>query len=214
MILDGRIKPVILVSADAFGPGGPGDRTDYLNNPRRCIFVEDYFADELPRFIDAKFRTIPNAESRALTGLSSGGYGAVNIGGKHPDRFRILCSHSGFFRPQTDEGYVRGMLGPPGPAWDANDPLKAARDGRIDRRLHIYLDIGRSDDLLVQSREFARALARDGVDHEFSVVDGGHHWNLWRRQLKYSLEFVDSRSREFGDAEPGKKPTGPVRNRR
>jgi enterochelin esterase-like enzyme len=214
LILDGKIRPMILVCADGFGPGGVRDRTDYLNSPRRHLYVEDYFAHELPDYVDSRFRTIRRADGRIMTGLSAGGFGAANIGTKHPDRFRTLCSHSGFFDPKDDYNVARRMLGPRGPAWDESNPLRRALRGEIDPRLHFYLDAGRNDDLLDENQEFSRALARHGVPHVFRTVDGGHHWIVWRRQFRYSLAFVETCLRKMGVAETDRNSPVPYRSRR
>ena len=103
------------------------------------------------------------------------------------------------------------MLGPRGPLWSANDARKRAREGRTDRRLAIYLNVGRSDDLLPETRELSAALRRDHVVHELSIVQGRHQWRLWRAQFNYSLRFVDAHlPQTVGAAEPGKKPASPL----
>jgi S-formylglutathione hydrolase FrmB len=56
---------------------------------------EDYVIDEIVPFVDANFRTIVAPEGRALFGKSSGGYGAIMLGMKHPDVFGALACHSG-----------------------------------------------------------------------------------------------------------------------
>jgi enterochelin esterase family protein len=56
---------------------------------------EDHGADELVAFLDDKFATVPRAEGRALTGSSSGGFGALRIGMRRPERFAHVWSHSG-----------------------------------------------------------------------------------------------------------------------
>ncbi|MEO8288732.1 MAG: alpha/beta hydrolase-fold protein [Chloroflexota bacterium] len=56
---------------------------------------EDYVIDEIVPFVDANFRTLVSPESRAVFGKSSGGYGAIMLGMKHPDVFGALACHSG-----------------------------------------------------------------------------------------------------------------------
>jgi enterochelin esterase-like enzyme len=48
---------------------------------------EDFVAKELVAYIDAHYRTIPQAGSRGLAGHSMGGYGSMRIGQKYPDVF-------------------------------------------------------------------------------------------------------------------------------
>jgi len=195
LILSKKIHPLILVSFDGFGPKGPRDHSEFLNSARGGVQAEDYVVKELPAFIDSHFRTIRKPGARALIGLSSGGYGAVNIGIRHQDVFRVLASHSGYFEPEFEDHYVRLMLGPPGPLWDKNDPMKQIKSWRDDKNLHIYIDCGRSDELYDDNRQFVDELTANGIGHEFIVTNGGHWWRLWRKRLAYSLEYADRRFR-------------------
>lgn len=51
---------------------------------------ENFIAHDVPAYIDAHYRTIPERTSRGLVGHSMGGYGASRIGMKHPDVFGAL----------------------------------------------------------------------------------------------------------------------------
>jgi enterochelin esterase-like enzyme len=48
---------------------------------------ERYVAHDVPAYIDAHYRTIPDRKSRGLVGHSMGGYGATRIGMKYADVF-------------------------------------------------------------------------------------------------------------------------------
>ena len=191
LISSGKIHPLIMVAADCFGSGGSHSHDAFLNSVDGSLMAEDFVAHELPAWIDSRYRTIRAADARALSGLSSGGYGAINVGSKHTDSFHILVSHSGFFDPSDEDKYVTKMLGPKGPLWDANNPLKQVKNWRAKKSLHVYLDIGADDDLLPESRDLAKALDRYGVDHTFSVLKGAHEWSLWQKQFAVSIARVD-----------------------
>ena len=204
LILQKKIDPVILVSFDAFGRGGPKDCADFLNSALGGVMAEDYVASELPRYIDAKFRTIRSPDSRALVGLSSGGYGAVNVGTKHQDVFHIIASHSGYFDPILDRKHIEGMLGPRGPLWDANDPHKQVAKWR-DPSLRIYMDCGQSDDLLPDNEALDRELTASHVSHVFRTEPGAHHWRIWRARLPISLAYCDAAFRELAAESDGQR---------
>lgn len=55
---------------------------------------EDFIVQELVSWIDAKYRTVPHAESRGIAGHSMGGYGAIMLAMKHPDVFGALYALS------------------------------------------------------------------------------------------------------------------------
>src|SRR5688500_15623190 len=75
---------------------------------------EDYIAKELVAYIDAHYRTLPDAKSRGLAGHSMGGYGTMRIGQKYPDVFSSIyllspcCMTPGFNIP-TDPAAIAAM---------------------------------------------------------------------------------------------------------
>ncbi len=55
----------------------------------------DYIAKDLVEYIDSNYRTLPQRESRAVIGHSSGGYGGMTIGLDYPDVFGCMGSMAG-----------------------------------------------------------------------------------------------------------------------
>lgn len=191
LIVTGKIHPLIMVAADCFGSGGSHSHDDFLNSVDGALMAEDFVAQELPAWVDARYRTIKSADARALSGLSSGGYGALNVGSKHTNVFHIFVSHSGFVDLKNEPKAATQMLGPEGPLWDANNPLKQLKNWRDKKNLHVYLDIGVDDELLPESRDLAKALDHYGIDHVYSVLKGAHEWSLWQKQFAVSIACVD-----------------------
>lgn len=68
--------------------------TQYVNSPAIGNY-RDYVVKDVVPFVDAHYRTIPAAESRAVLGHSSGGYGAMVMARHHFDVFGHVVSHSG-----------------------------------------------------------------------------------------------------------------------
>lgn len=64
---------------------------------------EDFTAKELVNYIDTNYRTIANAESRAIVGHSMGGFGAMYLGMKHPDIFSVVYGLNSGFLSFTDD---------------------------------------------------------------------------------------------------------------
>jgi putative tributyrin esterase len=68
------------------------------NRAHTCVKqrrYETYIIKDLVGEIDAKYRTIATREGRAIAGLSMGGFGALQLGMRHPDLFAAAASHSG-----------------------------------------------------------------------------------------------------------------------
>jgi len=90
VIRDGA-PPAILVMPDGSTRYGG---SQYLNSPATGRY-EDYIVRELVSYVDQRYRTKASAAHRGLDGKSSGGYGALVLGMRHPDVFGGVASHSG-----------------------------------------------------------------------------------------------------------------------
>lgn len=91
LIGEGTIKPMIVVMPDCFTYYGG---SQYINSGATGNY-EEYLTQEIISFVDENFRTIPDKNSRAVMGKSSGGYGALIMAMRHADKFGLACSTSG-----------------------------------------------------------------------------------------------------------------------
>jgi len=91
LLADGRAKPMILALPDCFTHIGG---SQYINSPALGRY-EDHVIQELVPLVDSRFRTLAAPEHRGVIGKSSGGYGALMLGMRHPEIFGALVSHSG-----------------------------------------------------------------------------------------------------------------------
>jgi enterochelin esterase family protein len=91
LIAAGTVRPMILVMPDCFTYYGG---SQYINSTATGRY-EDYLAEEIVSYVDANFRTVADRGSRAVAGKSSGGYGSLIMGLRHPDIFGLVCSTAG-----------------------------------------------------------------------------------------------------------------------
>jgi enterochelin esterase-like enzyme len=56
---------------------------------------QSYLIDEVIPFVDARYRTIPRRDARAVIGRSSGGFGALRLAIDRPEAFAAYASHAG-----------------------------------------------------------------------------------------------------------------------
>ena len=91
LIAQGKMRPAIVVMPDCFTRYGG---SQYLDSDATGRY-ETHIVEELVPLIDAKYRTIPEASQRAVMGKSSGGFGSLILGMRHPDVFGIVACHSG-----------------------------------------------------------------------------------------------------------------------
>jgi S-formylglutathione hydrolase FrmB len=91
LINEGTIQPMIAVLPDCFTRYGG---SQYINSSATGRY-EDYLTSEIVPFVDAKFRTIADRNSRAVMGKSSGGYGSLIMAMHHADIFGLCAATAG-----------------------------------------------------------------------------------------------------------------------
>jgi enterochelin esterase-like enzyme len=87
LIAEGRCGPMIVVMPDCFTKVGGNQ---YINSSATGPY-EHYLLQEVIPLVEERYA----CGRRAVWGKSSGGYGAMVLGMRHPDIFSALASHSG-----------------------------------------------------------------------------------------------------------------------
>jgi enterochelin esterase-like enzyme len=87
LISEKKCNPMILVLVDCFTKFGGNQ---YINSTATGMY-EDYITDEIVPFVDENY----NISNHAIMGHSSGGYGALVLGMRHPGIFQAIADHSG-----------------------------------------------------------------------------------------------------------------------
>ncbi|MGH3150542.1 MAG: alpha/beta hydrolase-fold protein [Streptosporangiaceae bacterium] len=87
----GEAPPAIVVYVDAWTSYGGSQFVDSPGTGR----YHSYLCEEVVPFVDARYRTLPDAAHRAIMGKSSGGFGAMITPMLRPDLFGALATHAG-----------------------------------------------------------------------------------------------------------------------
>jgi len=87
----GQAPPAIVVFVDAWTRYGGSQFVDSPGTGR----YHSYLCDEIVPWVDAQYRTLPDAAHRAIMGKSSGGFGAMITPMLRPDLFGALATHAG-----------------------------------------------------------------------------------------------------------------------
>ena len=190
LLLHRSIEPFIIVMPDVNG-GFERDLEcqDVVHGPED----QTYLAEDVPSWVDAHLRTIPDRLHRAIGGLSTGAYCGLNVMFRHQATFSAAISHSGTGKP--DHGRYTGNL------FDghrqiqlANTPDAYLSDIGLERPLGVYLDAGQSDTWSQgQYRKLLPPLLQRGIPTTYHVVAGEKHsYDTWRRNVSFSLPWVSN----------------------
>ncbi|HZQ88788.1 MAG TPA: alpha/beta hydrolase-fold protein [Gaiellaceae bacterium] len=145
-------------------------------------------ASELPRIIDARFRTIRASSGRAIIGISAGGYGAMQLALHHLDEFSAVESWSGYFHPTDPTGTKALALGP---GTNVHRFLQSVGSTLRRRKMLIAFYVGRSDPrFFAENETLNQELSAAGVPHVFRAYAGGHDQSLWQRYAAAWLELA------------------------
>ena len=186
---------------------GVGPASYYFDSPMLdSVRYETYITAELIPHIDLSYRTLAQKESRAITGLSMGGHGAIFLSAKHPELFVAAGSMSGVMNIDTrmwkvpedfsklrQEGQ-KAMLGAD-LNYDAPTFSPFTAVGWIDKMktngLALILDCGVEDFLIDTNRQMHALLLENGTPHEYIERPGAHTWPYWTEALPVHLLFFD-----------------------
>jgi S-formylglutathione hydrolase FrmB len=156
---------------------------------------ETHIIKEVIPYIDSVFRTRPQADQRAITGLSMGGHGALYLAARHPDVFQMAGSMSGGvdFRPFPEKWDIKERLGSLEnfqERWTEHTVVNhAAAFAKNDQDL--IIDCGTDDFFFEVNEDLHRILMDLDVEHDYIVRPGVHDWNYWNNAVEYQLLFFD-----------------------
>lgn len=133
--------------------------------PAFAAFEKELLSDLIP-FIDRRYSTVADRESRALAGLSMGGGQSLNFGLGNLDTFAWVGGFSS--APNTKP-----------PAELVRDPAEAIKKLRL-----LYVSCGDQDGLFRISQNVHAKLDEQQVPHVYHVVPGGRHdFKVWKSDL-------------------------------
>jgi enterochelin esterase-like enzyme len=187
-ISQGKIPPLIVIMPDGFG-GGLNDN-EYINSTDGSQMTETFIANDLVNYIDSQLNTRKESKWRAIGGLSTGGFGAINIGLKHQDRFGYIQSFSGYSTIEINSASKK-VIQDSKETILANSPREYI--GKLtSKSVKIFLGIGRLDGLYNDNVSFNKLLKDNGFKSELFSDDGIHSWGSWIKYFTIGLEKVGS----------------------
>jgi len=172
-------RPAILVGIDHAGPARVDEFTPVKdrkhNGGGRASDYARFVIEELKPAIDARFRTIRDADNTGIGGSSLGGLVSLVLALKHPDVFRraAVMSPSVWWSDRAILADVDAYDGPPLRMWidiGGREGAEALRDARVLRD---------------------RVLAKGWPDVRFyEDRRGDHSERAWARRVRHALEFL------------------------
>jgi enterochelin esterase-like enzyme len=188
LIESGEVRPMALVMPS---DGLCGDGSAYLRHSDGRDF-EKWIVQEVPLAAALGAPGVITANSPLfIAGLSMGGFGALRIAAKYPDRFRAIAGHSSITHFDQLAQIVEEPLSGYGAMTTDQSVLDTMRASR-DRLPPIRFDCGVNDDLIEHNRALHRALVEHGITHVYEEFPGGHEWPYWEEHIARTLQFFSA----------------------
>jgi len=166
----------------------------YFDSPiDSSIRYESYITKELVPYIDANFSTKADPKSRAITGLSMGGHGALYLAIRHSDLFGAAGSTSGGvdFRPFPNRWDIKKALG----EYESNKErwyeYTVMRQVELlkNKQLAIIIDCGIDDFFMPMNLALHEKLLQLKIDHDYIERPGEHNHIYWGSSIDFQILF-------------------------
>jgi S-formylglutathione hydrolase FrmB len=174
---------------------------------------EDLLIKDILPTAEQRYKITKGRSSRAIAGLSMGGYGALKYGLKYSELFHFVAAMSPSIqfpfgledsaivarRSAASTASVRSAFGPLINAqWKENDIFSLLE--RTDSRSipYMYLSVGSNDvipEIIDQTHQLAGKLRAKKVLFEMHESEGGHEWSFWGREIEKVLRSISGKQK-------------------
>jgi enterochelin esterase-like enzyme len=184
LIATGKAVPMIVVvtNGNPNTPAAPLDRPAAMQNKipggigsmSSGKFEESLVKDVMP-YIESNYRVIADAEHRAITGFSMGGYQTQNITNANPTMFKYIGVMS--------MGLFSSFGNNPNPNYN-KDQHVAQLKALIAAKPRVYwIGMAKSDFLYSTATKLRSLYDEVGLKYTYRENEGTHDWNSWRLYL-------------------------------
>ena len=153
-------QELIIVAPD----GGNNFYCDGFNGGPKYM---SFFFQEFIPYIESTYAIKAEKKSRAIGGLSMGGYGSLYYGSLHPEMFCYVYACS---------AAINVGVSAPDPAQLIGQAVSA---GKAKEMPGFTLEIGTEDTTVGSNDPFINTLAGYGIPYEYITRPGSHDWPFW-----------------------------------
>ncbi len=198
LIDDEVIDPLVVVMPAA-------GKSWYLNSEKHGAFQAG-LGQELPVVMEDLLANKASRKTRAIAGLSMGGYGALKFAFEAPEQYIATAGLSPAVFPNVESAdhfklvqikLFAGAFGEPFSVeiFNRENVFTALEKAKPKSFPHTYLTVGDDDWFGLYEGTFAlyRELKNRKLSSELRITNGNHTWKLWRDEIEQALVFIDSK---------------------
>ncbi|MGA9637035.1 alpha/beta hydrolase [Flavobacterium sp.] len=186
MMEQGLIEPMVIAMPS---DGLWGDGSAYLshNNAHYENWIVEDVIDAVRENIDC---TSENSKL-FISGLSMGGYGALRLGAKFPNRYKAISGHSSITNKNQMHLFVEEDESNYNQADAINEDVLSLILKNKENLPPLRFDCGKDDLLIEYNRTLHTELKKNAIKHSYQEFEGAHEWSYWQEHIKDSLLFFN-----------------------
>lgn len=157
----------------------------------------DFISDELPHQVAHFFRVATDRNHTYVAGLSMGGYGAMKLALRHPNRYTAAASISGVLSmaptPAVDNLAVEvpQVWGGQHPHGTDDDPITMLHRANPTDLPRLYQSCGTEDFLYEENLHFAHTATERGITVTTDLTGpGSHDWDYFDYSIQQVLTWM------------------------
>jgi len=186
LIAQGKAKPMIVVmpNGNVVQKSAPGEsergmyKPSFMGETRMDGEYEAAFPD-IVKFVESNYRTLATKSSRAIAGLSMGGFHSLHISAEYPDMFDYVGLFSAAIMPR--EGVNSEIYD----NMDAKLKIQFSKNPKL-----YWIGIGTADFLFKNNADFRQQLDASKYPYIYRETGEGHIWKNWRIYLTEFLPLL------------------------
>lgn len=177
----------------------PSVHRSFYTDMKHGMAFWTFISEELPAICERMLPLSTRREDRFAAGLSMGGYGALKLGMRLPDRYAAVASLSGAVdmvrlaheQPEREEMF-EDVFGTLEEMTEGEDDIPA-----VARRLiasgkplpRVYMACGTEDFLFENNEAFVEQF-KEPLNITYEVGPGAHTWAFWDEYIQHVLKWL------------------------
>ncbi len=154
-----------------------------------------YISEELPRLMYEFFGISQKRENNFIAGLSMGGYGALKIGLKNPEKYAACAGLSSVadIRSWTKgcPDLMASVFGENPQVPDSEDLFCIAENADKNAlKPRVYMGVGTEDFLYEDNVRLRDKFQTLGFDYTYRESSGTHCWTFWDEYIQYVMNWM------------------------
>ena len=172
----------------------PDGGKSFYCNMKSSYRYYDYISDELPAFVEKIIPFSKKREDRYIAGLSMGGYGALKIAFKNPEKYFAAASFSGVtdvkYRYSISSFDMSAIYDDAIP--DHEDLFYLAKElNSAETKPQVYQWCGTEDFMYEDNVRFRDLMNTLDFNYTYSESEGGHTWIYWDKQISHVVKLFN-----------------------